>query len=118
VTNLSNVEVTVVSVSCGLGTTTDALEEYASADSGLQNLGNAYYQFKGKTPKMYANSCKTLKLNLGEGRASNIQPCSSSSGEHPGRQAFPCMKAVKLGIKMPPLKSMRGGIMFPTRYIE
>jgi hypothetical protein len=50
-------------LSCNLGTTTDALEEYASGDSGLQNLGDAYYQFNWKTPKTYANSCKTLKLN-------------------------------------------------------
>jgi hypothetical protein len=67
VTNLSNVSVTVASLSCTLGTTTDALEEYASGDSGLQNLGNGYYQFNWKTPKTYENSCKTLKLNLGEG---------------------------------------------------
>jgi hypothetical protein len=67
VTNLSGVTVTAVSLSCSLGTTTDALEEYASGDSGLQNLGDGYYQFNWKTPKTYANSCKTLKLNLGEG---------------------------------------------------
>jgi hypothetical protein len=67
VTNLSGVTVTVVSLSCSLGSTTDALEEYASGDSGLQNLGDGYYQFNWKTPKTYANSCKTLKLNLGEG---------------------------------------------------
>ena len=52
---------------CSPGSTADALEEYASGDSGLQNLGNGFYQFNWKTPKTYANSCKTLKLNLGEG---------------------------------------------------
>ena len=67
VTNLSSVTVTAASLSCSLGTTADALEEYASGDSGLQNLGDGYYQFNWKTPKTYANSCKTLKLNLGEG---------------------------------------------------
>jgi hypothetical protein len=67
VTNLSNVSVIVVSVSCSLGSTTDALEEYASGNSGLQNLGNGYYQFNWSTPKTYANSCKTLKLDLSEG---------------------------------------------------
>ncbi len=67
VTNLSNVDVTVASLSCGLGTTTDALEEYASGSSGLQNLGNGYYQFNWRTPRTYENSCKTLKLSLGEG---------------------------------------------------
>jgi hypothetical protein len=39
----------------------------ASGDSGLQNLGDGYYQFNWKTPKIYANSCKTLRLSLGEG---------------------------------------------------
>jgi hypothetical protein len=67
VTNLSSVAATVAAVSCSLGSTPDALEEYASGDSGLQNLGNGYYQLNWKTPKAYANSCKTLKLNLGEG---------------------------------------------------
>jgi hypothetical protein len=67
VTSLSSVSVTVASLSCSLGTTPDALEEYASGGSGLQNLGDGYYQFNWKTPQTYANSCKTLKLNLGEG---------------------------------------------------
>jgi hypothetical protein len=51
VTNLSSVSVTVASLSCSLGTTTDALEEYASGNSRLQNLGNGYYQFNWKTPR-------------------------------------------------------------------
>jgi hypothetical protein len=67
ITNLSGVSVTVASLACSLGTTTDALEEYASGNSGLQNLGDGYYQFNWTTPKSYANSCKTLKLNMGEG---------------------------------------------------
>jgi hypothetical protein len=68
VTNLAsvNVKVTVTSLGCTLGTTTDALEEYAAGSSGLQNLGNGYYQFNWKSPTTYANSCKTLNLDLGE----------------------------------------------------
>jgi len=67
VTNLMSVTATAVSLSCAVGTTPDQLEEYAAGASGLQNLGNGYYQFNWTTPASYANSCKTLKLNLGEG---------------------------------------------------
>jgi hypothetical protein len=67
VTNLSGVTVTAVSLPCDAGTTTDQVEEYAAGSSGLQNLGNGYYQWNWKSPPSYANSCKTLKLDLGEG---------------------------------------------------
>jgi hypothetical protein len=67
VTNLSSVGVTVASLSCSSGTTSDEVEEYAAGSSGLQNLGDGYYQFNWKTPTNYANSCKTMNLNLGEG---------------------------------------------------
>jgi hypothetical protein len=59
--------VSVANYSCGLSETQDQVEEYASGGSGLQNLGNGYYQFNWKTPKNYANSCKTMHLDLGEG---------------------------------------------------
>ena len=42
----------------------DALEEYAAGSSGLQNLGDGYYQWNWKTPRTYAGSCKTLLLTL------------------------------------------------------
>ena len=45
----------------------DLIEEYATGNSGLQNLGNGYYQWNWKSPTTYVNSCKTLKLDLGEG---------------------------------------------------
>jgi hypothetical protein len=66
---LSGVTVTVkaVSASCALGTTTDLVEEYAAGASGLQNLGDGYYQFNWKTPTSYASSCKNIGLDLGEG---------------------------------------------------
>jgi hypothetical protein len=67
VTNLSSVTVTAVTLSCGLGATTDNLEEYATGASGLQNLGNGFYQYNWKTPISYGKSCKTMKLDLGEG---------------------------------------------------
>lgn len=67
VSNLTTAKVTVVNLSCSLGTTSDAVEEYSSGSSGLQNLGDGYYQFNWQTPKTYANSCKTMKLDIGEG---------------------------------------------------
>ena len=67
VTTLSSVNVTAVSLSCGQGTTTDLVEEYAAGASGLINKGDGSYQFNWKTPTSYAKSCKTLKLDLGDG---------------------------------------------------
>jgi hypothetical protein len=67
VTNLVSVTVTAITYSCALGTTDDLLEEYAAGASGLQNLGNGYYQFNWTTPRAYANSCKTVRFDLGEG---------------------------------------------------
>ena len=68
ITNLSSATVKASSLSCSLGETTDLVEEYASGSSGLQNLGDGYYQFNWKTPKSYAKSCKTVSLDLGDGR--------------------------------------------------
>jgi hypothetical protein len=65
VTTLSNVGITVTDLSCTLGTTEDLVEEYASGSSGLQNLGDGYYQFNWKSPKTYAGSCKSLSIRLG-----------------------------------------------------
>lgn len=71
VTTLTSVNVNVVSLQCAAGTTTDQVEEYASGSSGLQNLGDGYYQFNWATPKSYAGSCKTVRLNLGEGSSAS-----------------------------------------------
>lgn len=67
VLDLTSVTVTAVSLPCERGVTADNLEEYATGKSGLQNLGDGYYQYNWKTPKSYANSCKTMKMSLGEG---------------------------------------------------
>ena len=67
VTNLASVQVSVASLSCSTGTGVDAVETYTTGASGLQNLGDGYYQYNWKTPKSYAGSCKTLRLDLGEG---------------------------------------------------
>jgi Zn-dependent M28 family amino/carboxypeptidase len=67
VTNLANVVVTAANLSCSLGITVDQVEEYTTGTSGLLNQGDGYYQFNWKTPKTYANSCKTMMFDLGEG---------------------------------------------------
>ncbi len=67
VTNLAIATITVTSLNCSSGTTVDLVEETVAGSSGLQNLGNGYYQMNWKSPKMYADSCKTLSLNINDG---------------------------------------------------
>jgi hypothetical protein len=67
VTTLAVASLTVTGLACSAGSTPDQLEEYAAGSSGLQNLGDGYYQFNWKTAKSYAPSCKTVHLDLGEG---------------------------------------------------
>jgi mannan endo-1,4-beta-mannosidase len=64
---LSKAVVTVQTLTCTAGTTTDNLEEYAAGASGLKNLGGGRYQFNWQTPSSYAGSCKTMKLDVGDG---------------------------------------------------
>ena len=66
VTTLASAQISATSLACELGSTDD-LEETSPGASGLQNLGNGYYQLNWKTPKGYAKSCKALHLDLGEG---------------------------------------------------
>lgn len=70
-TTLSSATMSVEGFTCSLGTSTDLLEEVAPGASGLQNLGDGYYQLNWKSPTSYAKSCKTLKLNIGEGSTHN-----------------------------------------------
>jgi Tol biopolymer transport system component len=72
ISNLASASIYVTSLDCSLATTIDLLEETAAGGSGLQNLGNGYYQLNWKTPTSYARSCKTLHLDLGKGI--NTQP--------------------------------------------
>ncbi len=51
---------------CG-GSSSDAIEEYAAGASGLQYLGDGYWQFNWKTPKSYAGQCRTMTLTLNDG---------------------------------------------------
>ncbi|HET6341471.1 MAG TPA: PxKF domain-containing protein [Gemmatimonadota bacterium] len=70
VLNLSLADVEVKTLNCSNGEGTDQVEQYTGA-SGLQNLGDGYYQYNWKSPKGYAGACKSLNLNLGEGTTHN-----------------------------------------------
>jgi hypothetical protein len=61
-------------VSCGdlTGDPSDAIEEYASGRSGLQNLGNGYWQYNWSTPKAYANSCRAMYVSFSDGTTSPV----------------------------------------------
>jgi hypothetical protein len=53
----------------GLGAcvgTPDAIETYTNA-SGLQYLGDGYWQFNWQTPKTYSGQCRTMTLTLADG---------------------------------------------------
>ncbi len=67
VSDLTSASVSVRSLECAAGTAVDQLEETSPGGAGLQNLGDGYYQLNWKTPKSYANSCKTLRLDVGDG---------------------------------------------------
>jgi hypothetical protein len=67
VSNVTSVTIQAVDLNCNLGTTQDQIEEYAAGSSGLQNLGDGYYQFNWKTPTGYAGSCKSVTLAFGSG---------------------------------------------------
>lgn len=64
VTSVTAVTVGVGALSCSTSAGLDTVEEYAGT-SGLQNLGDGYYQFNWKTSSSYANSCKTLSIKMG-----------------------------------------------------
>jgi len=67
VTDLSTVHVTSVPLSCAaMAEGTDAVEEYATGASGLQNGGDGAYQFNWATSKSFAGTCRRLRLDLGE----------------------------------------------------
>lgn len=43
------------------------IEEYVTSKASLQNQGNGYHVYSWTSPKNYAGTCKTLKIDLGEG---------------------------------------------------
>ena len=61
------VKISSVEIDCDAsGDGTDAIEEYATGQSGLQNLGDGVYQLNWSTSKSYAGTCRRLRLDLGE----------------------------------------------------
>jgi len=54
------------------GTATDSVEEYAAGASGLQYLGDGYWQFNWKTPKDYANTCRKAYVQFNSTNTSPV----------------------------------------------
>lgn len=50
----------------------DAIEEVAAGSSGLQSLGDGYFQFNWKTPKTYADSCHAMYVEFNSGALSPV----------------------------------------------
>ena len=61
----SDVSISVTHLECGLGTSTDTLEQTFAGGSGLINHGNGDYQLNWKTNSAWARSCKTMTLDVG-----------------------------------------------------
>lgn len=58
--------ITSYPVSCtALGTAlSDVVEEPTAGSSGLQYLGDGYWQYNWKSPKEYVNQCRAMVLSL------------------------------------------------------
>jgi hypothetical protein len=67
VTTLGGVTLRAAGLACPQGISIGQVEEYAPGGSGLQNLGDGYYQLNWKTPASYASSCKTIALEFAPG---------------------------------------------------
>lgn len=48
----------------------DAVEEVAAGASGLQYLGDGYWQFNWKTPKNYSDTCRVMVIEFNSGALS------------------------------------------------
>ena len=62
----SFVSLTSFSVNCDTfeGELTNPVEEVAAGSSGLQYLGDGWWQYNWKTPKSYASQCRIMRLTL------------------------------------------------------
>jgi len=61
------VMISSVTIPCsGMVGATNEVDEYATGNSGLQNLADGIYQLNWNTPKTYAGTCRRLRLDLGE----------------------------------------------------
>lgn len=54
------------------GDPTDNMEEVASGNSGLQYLGDGYWQFNWKTSKNYADTCRAMYVQFDSGAMSPV----------------------------------------------
>lgn len=52
------------------GDPVDAVEEVAAGASGLQYLGDGYWQYNWKTPKNYADTCRVMVVEFNSGALS------------------------------------------------
>ena len=62
----SFINITSYRVDCSsfAGDPTNYVEEVAAGSSGLQYIGNGWWQFNWKTSKTYKGQCRTMKLTL------------------------------------------------------
>ena len=67
VVDLAPVRLFSTSLDCGAGAAIDPVEEVAAGGSGLLNLGNGYYLLNWKSLASYADSCRNLHLDIGDG---------------------------------------------------
>ena len=67
----SFVSLTSAAGECAGTANTDVVDTYAD-QSGLQYLGDGYWQFNWKTPKAYAGQCRVLHLNLAD--TTDVEP--------------------------------------------
>jgi hypothetical protein len=63
----SFVSLTSGATDCSQGAPQDAIEETSAGGSGLQYLGDGFWQFNWNTPKSYAAKCRVMTLNLADG---------------------------------------------------
>lgn len=57
---------------CEGGLPTDAVDEEAAGESGLQYNGDGYWQFNWKTPKAYANTCRAMYVTFDSEQTSPV----------------------------------------------
>jgi hypothetical protein len=54
------------------GDPNDSVEEVAAGSSGLQYVGDGYWQFNWKTPKTYADTCRAMYVEFNSGALSPL----------------------------------------------
>ena len=60
----SDVRTSVQGIGCLGSAPIDGVEEFAPGSSGLQNLGDGYYQLNWKSQSVYAGSCRNVTLDI------------------------------------------------------